>query len=87
MLEENGGILEFEVGQGVKQTVKITCVDKAGNVYDSNGSYSNITVSSSKLVLLWSSNGFKAVIGLSVAAVAGLGIFLIAKKKSKKKNK
>lgn len=82
--EEANGVLSLAVGEGINQTIRIVCEDKAGNLYDSADEFSRITVSSNKAVILLSSTGFK--IGAGAVAVLALGLifFIIAKKRKKK---
>ena len=83
-LEKNNGMIELEIGEGINQTLRIICVDKAGNEYDSADEFSGIRISSSRLTLLLTSTGFK--IGVTATAVSAIGLILLLIIKKKKKD-
>lgn len=85
-LEEKNGMIELEMGEGINQTLRVICVDKAGNEYDSKDEFSGIRISSSRLTLLLTSNGFKVGVASVSALAAGFIIFIIIKKKKKDKS-
>ncbi len=86
-LAESNGMIELEIGEGINQTLRIICVDKAGNEYDSADEFSGIRISSSRIALLLTSTGFRVGVGAAAAIAIGFIIFVIIKKKKKDKSK
>ncbi len=84
LLSEADGIVSFFIEEGVRQNVRIICVDAAGN--EVNEEFKNISVSPNRLVLLWASTGFRVGLGIAGLAAVGLIIFIVLKKKKKKEN-
>lgn len=84
-IEAGGGMLTFEIGEGVYQNVDIICTDEAGNEYVSGEVFHNITVSPSGWVILWANPVFRIGLFSGLGAVA-LGIFFLIFLKKKKKD-
>ena len=82
-LSSNNGQVTFTLGEGVRQSVRVICVDKAGNTFDSEQTYNDITVSSSKAVLVWETYGTYIVLGGVGLVAAAIIIIILAKKKKK----
>lgn len=86
-LNENGGRLTFDIGDGMYQQVHIMCSDcaendkGATNTYDYT--YKNITVSSNAFAIFWANAALRygVFIGLAAAAVLLLVIIFIIKRK------
>lgn len=88
IIEANGGMLSFEISESSDaQSVSIICVDKAGNVYDSGDTYTNITVSPSTWIILWANPVFRWGLAGGAVAVAAAIFFIILFKRKKKEEK
>ena len=74
--EENDGTYTFEIGKGLRQKIRITATDRAGNTEEIT-SVASVSPNAASLFL----NRFGIAIGVIVAAVAGLLIFLLAKRR------
>jgi len=85
-LSSNNGQVTFTIGEGVRQSVRVICVDKAGNIFDSEQTYNDISVSTSKAVLIWETYGTYFILS-SVGIVAAAIIIIILAKKKKKGDK
>lgn len=84
-LEENGGMLQFEIPQGMGQKISVLCQDAAGNVYQKI--YKNITVSTDWYVMFVTSKPFLYTgTGAAVVTISTVGITLRRRKKRKNKN-
>lgn len=84
-LEENGGMLRFEIPQGMGQKISVLCQDAAGNVYQKI--YKNITVSTDWYVMFMTNKPF--VYGGTAAAavvvtISTAGITLRQRKRRRK---
>lgn len=86
-LANNNGQINFDINEGVRQHVRVICVDKAGNTFDSEQTYNDITVSSSKAVLVWESYGLYFILGGAGAVAAGIIIVILVKKKKNNEEK
>ncbi len=84
-LADNSGQITFVINEGVRQSVRVICEDKAGNIFDSEQTYNDITVSSNKAVLIWESYGLYFILGGAGVAAAGIIIIILLAKKKKKK--
>lgn len=84
MAESADGMIAVEIPEGSYDRIRFVCTDEAGNVYDSDKTYKDITVSPNQLVLLWSRDWFKACVIGGFAAAAGLIVLILIKKKKKK---
>ncbi len=84
-IEENGGILTFTLSESSDaQSVSIICVDKAGNVYESGETYTNLTVSPSTWIILWANPAFRwGLAGGAVAVAAAIFLIILFKRKKK----
>ncbi len=84
-LEAANGMIELEIGEGINQTLRIICVDKAGNEYDSTDEFSGIRISSSKMTLLLTSTEFRMGVIAATVLIAVFFFFIVIKKKKKSK--
>ena len=82
-LGTNNGQVTFTINEGIRQSVRVICVDKAGNTFDSEQTYNDITVSSNKAVLVWETYGTYFILGGVGVVAAAIIIIIIAKKKKK----
>ncbi len=86
LLQDNGE-LSFVIPEGYNQVVQILCYDSSededGNVNEAIYQYNDITVSSSKLMIVWSNKTVKWAVagGGSTVAAAGAGAMLLAIRK------
>lgn len=76
---EADGIIKFQIEEGIRQNVKIICLDGAGNEVIEE--YKNVTVSSNKIILLWSSTVFRVT--LAIISLSAIGFVVLAIKKKK----
>ena len=83
ILNSSDGKLTVDINEGTYDRIRFVCTDEAGNVYDSENTYTDIAVSPNQLVLLWSRDWFKAVTIGGTLLVAGLIVFIVLKKKKK----
>lgn len=77
------GAITVEIAEGSYDRIRFVCTDEAGNIYDSEDTYKDVTVSPNQLVLLWSKDWFKASIIGGIVLAAGLIVLIILKKKKK----
>lgn len=89
-LEENGGMLSFEIEEGLYQNVRVVCKDCSigddGSVNTFEELFTEVSVSSSTVKILWANRNLRyGVLG----GVAGLSllIILLAVKRKKDKDK
>lgn len=83
-LEENGGVLRFEIPQGMGQKISVLCQDAAGNVYQKI--YKNITVSTDWYVMFVTSKPFLYAgtgAAAAVVTISTAGITLRRRKRNK----
>lgn len=82
-LIENGGILSFDIGEGLYQNVRIICTD---NSFDENGlantydeTIKNVSVTASSVMIFWANKPLRnAVIGGGAVAVSGAVVVPLA---------
>ena len=88
-LEANEGIITFDIPEGMRQNVQIICSDNAtngdGNTNVYEEVFTNVSVSSSKLMILWANPAVRYSVIAAAVVVAGIIVFVILKKKGKKK--
>ena len=77
--ESEDGTRTFEIGTGMRQSVKVTSTDGAGNTAEVTDTAS---VSTNTVSLIF--NRFGIIIGAAAAAIAALLIFLFFKRRKKK---
>ena len=87
-LEANGGMITFEIEEGLYQNVQIICADCA---VDGNGktntldmTVTNVSVSSNIFLIFWANTALRwgTIIGLSAALIVLIAV-LVSKKKKK----
>lgn len=83
LAESADGAITVEIAEGSYDRIRFVCTDEAGNVYDSEDTYKDVTVSPNQLVLLWSRDWFKASVIGGVVLAAGLVVLIIFIKKKK----
>lgn len=84
-LEENGGMLRFEIPQGMGQKVSVLCQDAAGNVYQKV--YKNITVSTDWYVMFMTNKPFlygTTAAAAAVVTISTVGVTLRMRKRRRK---
>lgn len=85
-LENNSSKLEFNIQDGMYQTVNIACSDFAGNKY--NGIFKNITVSASWYIIFWANTTLRygSIIGILFLTM-GIAMPLVRRKRKKFKRR
>ena len=89
-LAQENGALSFIIPEGYNQVVQILCYDSSedenGNVNEAIYQYNDITVSSSKLMIVWSNKTTRWAVagGGSALTVLGLGSVVWAMRKRKR---
>ncbi len=86
-LEENGGMITFEIDEGLYQNVQIICTDcaigdaEAINVYDST--IKNVSVSSSVFMIFWANKPARwgTIGGVGAVAVAAAGFLTLRRRR------
>ncbi len=88
-LEENSGMLSFEIEEGLYQNVRIICkdlaVDDQGNVNTYDESFTNISVSSSKFMIFWANKPLRNGVLLGVLGLSLIPFFIFLGKRKKEK--
>ncbi len=89
-LEENEGILTFEIEEGMYQNIRIICkdcsIDSAGSPNTYDNTFTQVSVSTSGVKMLFANKSFVygSIIGI-VLIVGGIAVFVIARKKKTSK--
>jgi len=80
-IKANGGKITFDLMEGTNQVVKVTYTDEAGN--SKTEEFSNITVTSNRILLLWANEPLRWGVlgGTGAAALAVVGVVLFRKKR------
>ena len=87
-LESNGGMITFELAEGLYQNVQIICTDCASGAHESSNTHNtivkNISVSSSALMIFWANKPLRwSVVGGIGAVLIVVSALIVYRKKIK----
>ena len=83
VLSKNSNKITFEVSEKESnQNIELICFDEAGNQYNSNTDYYNVTVSSNRWITFWANPLYRwGTIGGAVAIAAGIFFIIFFKRR------
>lgn len=92
-LSDGNGRIEFEIAEGLYQNVQIICndcaVDENGNTNTYNETFTNISVSSSAIMIFWANKPLRwgSIAGVLLLTTFIIFFMIVKKRKSKENNK